>query len=104
LSGLYQELWLALKDYHLATRRDQKMIKPESAVRSTFCGAAKIVRCETSSLRHRRNFACMQIEASGASVSAMLQGGAWRAFVAPGYFMSAVVDFLPTLNEPGVIN
>jgi hypothetical protein len=57
------------------------MIKPESAVRSTFCGAAKIVRCETSSLRHRRNFACMQIEASGASVSVMLQGGARRAFL-----------------------
>src|ERR1700730_1025305 len=32
-----------------ATRRNQKMIKPQSAVRSTFCGAAKIVRCEMSS-------------------------------------------------------
>jgi hypothetical protein len=30
----------------------------------------------------------------------MLQGGARRAFVAPGFSMSAVVNFLSTLNEP----
>jgi hypothetical protein len=39
--------------------------------------------------------------ASGASVTAMLQGGARRAFVAAGFvFMSAVVNFLSTLNPP----
>jgi hypothetical protein len=34
----------------------------------------------------------------------MLQGGARRAFVAPGFSMSAVANFLSTQNEPaGVI-
>jgi hypothetical protein len=43
--GLYQELWLALKDYHLATRRDKKNDTtsiPQSG--RPFGGAARIVR------------------------------------------------------------